>query len=54
LDETEKKTDIEATSLSLNSQNVETGQPMVATIGMKDNGTADGIMRSGCSSMAPR
>jgi hypothetical protein len=36
--ETEKRADIEATSLSLNSQNVETGQPVVGTVGMKETG----------------
>lgn len=41
-DETEKVAKFVATSLSLDNQNVTTGQPLFATIGMKNNGTADG------------
>lgn len=41
-EETEKKANFVVTSLSLNNKNVTTGQPFAATIGMKNNGTADG------------
>lgn len=38
----EKKANFAVTSLSLSDQNVVVGQPLTATIGMKNNGTADG------------
>lgn len=41
-DEVEKRAHFEVTSLTLSDQTVTTGQPLSASIGMKNNGTADG------------